>query len=132
MYCFILQDHNHLWVVQSVQGDPLRELFSRRSVESFLSQLEARRGKTAAADFSPPLQDLGVGEGGPAAKKPRLTLDEGIYMCILACTFCCLRFTCYVIFCQFYLKFMKELSSKRIYWTKKNSVHIYVVWCGMF
>ena len=49
-------------------------------MESFLSQLEARRGKTAAADFSPPLQDLGVGEGGPAAKKPRLILDEGMYI----------------------------------------------------
>ena len=47
-------------------------------MELFLSQLEARRGKTAA-DFSPPLSDLGVGEGGPAAKKPRLTLDEGMH-----------------------------------------------------
>ena len=47
-------------------------------MESFFSQLEARRGKTAA-DFSPPLSDLGVGEGGPAAKKPRLTLDEGMH-----------------------------------------------------
>ena len=47
-------------------------------MESFLSQLETRRGKTAA-DFSPPLSDLGVGEGGPAAKKPRLTLDEGMH-----------------------------------------------------
>lgn len=63
-------------MVQSVQGDPLRELYSRRSVESFLTQLEARRGKTAAATD---LQDLGVGEGGPATKKPRLTLDEGMY-----------------------------------------------------
>ncbi len=71
---FYLQEHNHLWVVQSVQGDPLRELFSRRSIESFLAQLEVRRGKTAAAD----LQDLGVGEGGPVAKKPRLTLDDGM------------------------------------------------------
>ncbi len=76
LFFLFLQDHNHLWVVQSVQGDPLRELFSRRSMESFLSQLEARRGRTA--DFSPPLSDLGVGEVGPAAKKPRLTLDEGI------------------------------------------------------
>ena len=47
-------------------------------MELFLSQLEARRGKTAA-DFSPPFSDLGVGEGGPAAKKPRLTLDEGMH-----------------------------------------------------
>ena len=47
-------------------------------MELFLSQLEARRGKIAA-DFSPPLSDLGVGEGGPAAKKPRLTLDEGMH-----------------------------------------------------
>ena len=87
MYMLFVQDHNHLWVVQSVQGDPLRELFSRRTVESLLSQLEARRGKIAtAADFSPPhLQDLGVGEGGPAAKKPRLALDEGMHKI----NFCC-------------------------------------------
>ena len=83
----ISQDHNHLWVVQSVQGDPLRELFSRRSVDSILSQLEARRGKIASAtaaaagDFSPPLQDFpGVGEGGPLTKKPRLALEDGMDM----------------------------------------------------
>ena len=78
VHIYIFQDHNHLWVVQSVQGDPLRELFLRRSVESFLTQLEIRRGK-AAVDSSPPLHDLGVGEGGPAAKKPRLTMDESMY-----------------------------------------------------
>ena len=72
-----VQDHNHLWVVQTVQGDLFRELFARRSVESFVAQLEARRRK---ADSPPLLHDLSVGETGPASKKPRISLDEGVLL----------------------------------------------------
>ena len=78
---FPYQDHNHLWVVQTVQGDPFREVFLRRSVESFRAQLEARKRKVDS-----PLQDLGVGETGPTTKKARISLDEGILQMKL-CTY---------------------------------------------
>ena len=54
----------------------MRELFSRRSMESFLAQLEARRTRKVES----PLPDMAVGETGPATKKAKLTLDEGTYM----------------------------------------------------